>query len=119
MGDRCLLTLAPLLLHRNPPRPLSGTGVWPAPPPERSSHEYQGEAEGPLTGAQSSLIRAPGGPGRALPGACRPHSDQLVAPLQRGTLRGLRERHEMDPFTVALAVALMAIGLALMAAAIE
>jgi len=42
-----------------------------------------------------------------------------VTPLQRGTLRGLRERHEMDPFTVALAVALMAIGLALMAAAIE
>jgi hypothetical protein len=42
-----------------------------------------------------------------------------VAALQRGTLRGLHERHEMDPFTVALAVALMAIGVALMAAAIE
>lgn len=119
IGDRFALTLAPLLLHRNPPRSISGTGVWPAPPPDRSSHEYQGEAEGPLTGAQSNLIRAPGGPGRTLAGGCRPHIDPWGRAVAAGTLRGLHERHEMDPFTVALAVALMAIGLALMAAAIE
>ena len=119
IGDRFALTLAPLLLHRNPPRSISGTGVWPAPPHARSSHEYQGEAEGPLPGAQSGLIRAPGGPARGPPGACRPHTDPRVAPLLRAAGEGPGNGAAMDPLTLALAVALMTLEPALMGAAIE